>query len=91
MSNVSNVSFRIDAEVKNKADALFSQLGMNMTTAFNIFLRQAIRTGGIPFDVNIHCLPNQETIEAMLEARRIANDPCVKSYPVEEALEELKK
>ena len=91
MNNVSNVSFRIDTEVKNKADALFSELGLSMTTAFNMFLRQSIRTGGIPFDVNIHSLPNQETIDAMLEAERLAKDPNAKSYTVEEALAELNK
>ena len=51
MANVSNVSFRIDSDLKAQADALFSQLGMNMTTAFNIFLRQSVREGCIPFDI----------------------------------------
>ena len=37
MANISNVSFRIDSDLKAQADTLFSQLGMNMTTAFNIF------------------------------------------------------
>ena len=34
MANISNVSFRIDSDLKAQADTLFSQLGMNMTTAF---------------------------------------------------------
>lgn len=91
MSNLSNVSFRIDTDIKNKADALFSQLGMSMTTAFNIFLRQAIRTGGIPFDLNINCQPNLETIEAILEAERLSKDPKAKTYTLNEALAELNK
>jgi len=89
-SNTTNVSFRIDTEIKNQADTLFSQLGLNMTTAFNIFLRQSIREGSIPFSVTINT-PNATTIAAMREAERIINDPAVKRYSdVEEALRELK-
>ena len=89
-TNISNVSFRVDTEVKNQADKLFSQLGLNMTTAFNIFLRQSIREGSIPFNVTVNT-PNAETIAALLEAEQIAKDPTVKRYSnVEDALRELK-
>ncbi|MCL2083184.1 MAG: type II toxin-antitoxin system RelB/DinJ family antitoxin [Oscillospiraceae bacterium] len=89
-AQTSNVSFRIDTNVKNQADRLFSELGLNMTTAFNIFLRQAIREGSIPFSVTVNT-PNAETIAALLEAERIGRDPSVKRYSdVEEALRELK-
>jgi DNA-damage-inducible protein J len=85
-----NVSFRIDTDIKNQADRLFAELGLNMTTAFNIFLRQAVREGSIPFSITINT-PNAETIAAMLEAERIGHDPSVKRYSdVEEALRELK-
>ena len=46
---------------------------MNLSTAFNIFVRQSLREGGIPFEVLEQ--PNKETIAAMLEAERIAKDP----------------
>jgi len=89
-TNTSNVSFRVDTDVKNQADKLFAQLGLNMTTAFNIFLRQSIREGSIPFNVTVNT-PNAETVAALLEAERIAKDPNVKRYSdVEEALRELK-
>ena len=88
--NTSNVSFRIDTGIKNQADRLFSELGLNMTTAFNIFLRQAIREGAIPFVVTVNT-PNARTIAALMEAERIGRDPSVKRYSdVEEALQELK-
>ena len=74
-----NNSIRMDSDLKAKADALFSELGMNLTTAFNIFVRQSIREGGIPFEISIN-QPNKETIAAMLEAERIAKDPSVKGY-----------
>lgn len=74
-----NISIRMDSDLKKQADALFSELGMNITTAFNIFVRQALREGKIPFDISLN-QPNKETIAAMLEAERIAKDPSVKGY-----------
>lgn len=46
-----NINIRVDKEVKKEAELLFSELGLNMTTAVNIFIRQSIRQGGIPFDI----------------------------------------
>lgn len=89
MSNVTSVSFRIDTDLKNQADALFNNLGLNMTTAFNMFLRQSVREGRIPFEATIN-VPNSETIAAMLEAIQLENNPNTKTYTVEEALKELK-
>jgi len=89
-SKTTNVSFRIDTDIKNQADRLFAELGLNMTTAFNIFLRQAVREGSIPFNITVNT-PNAETVAAMLEAERIGRDTSVKRYSdVEEALRELK-
>ncbi len=86
-----NVSFRMNTELKAQAEALFSELGMNLSTAFNIFVRQSLREGGIPFAIKLE-EPNKETIAAMLEEERIAKDPNVKHYSdVEEALRELEK
>ena len=86
-----NISIRMDSDLKSQADALFSELGMNLSTAFNIFVRQSLRDGGIPFEIKMD-QPNKETMAAMLEAERIAKDPNVKLYSdVEEALRELKR
>ena len=74
MGNTTSVSFRIDTDLKNQADTLFNNLGLNMTTAFNMFLRQSVREGRIPFEVTIN-VPNSETIAAMLETIQLANDP----------------
>ena len=60
-----------------------------MTTAFNIFLRQSVREGCIPFDITINT-SNAETVTAMLETERILHDPSVKRYDVEDALKALK-
>ena len=74
-----NISIRMDTELKTKAETLFSELGMNLSTAFNIFVRQSLREGGIPFDIKTE-QPNSETIAALLEAEQIARDPSVKGY-----------
>lgn len=50
-SNV-NVTIRVDRGLKRKADALFSDMGMSFTTAVNIFIKQAVREGRIPFEIN---------------------------------------
>jgi DNA-damage-inducible protein J len=89
-ANTANVSFRIDVDVKKQADRLFAELGLNMTTAFNIFLRQTIREGSIPFAITVNT-PNATTVAAMVEAERLALDPTARRYSdVEEALAELK-
>ena len=47
------VTVRVDKGLKNKADNLFERLGLNMTTAFNVFLRKAVDENGIPFPISI--------------------------------------
>jgi DNA-damage-inducible protein J len=80
-----NVNIRMNTELKKQAETLFGELGMNLTTAFNIFVRQSLRQGGIPFTVSLN-EPNKETIDAMLEAKRISKDENVKGYRDLEAL-----
>lgn len=82
---------RIDEELKKQAVELFSQLGMDMSSAMNIFLRQCVLHGGLPFQVE---LPQYraDVIEAMEEAKRISRDSNTKRYTsFSEALEDLDK
>lgn len=89
--NTTNISIRMDADLKIQADALFNELGMNLTTAFHIFVRQSLREGGIPFAVKLEP-PNKETLAAMLEAEKIAKDPSVKGYDdLDQLFADLKK
>lgn len=74
-----NISIRMDADLKAQADALFGELGMNLSTAFNIFVRQSLREGRIPFEISLDW-PDRETVAALREAERIARDPSVKGY-----------
>ena len=85
------VTIRMDSEIKKQAQAIFNDLGMDMTTAMNIFVRQVIREQAIPFRVQKNGEPNRETLMALLEADHLVSDPAAKRYTVEEALEELKR
>jgi len=91
MAGTTNFSVRMDSDLKKECEALFSELGMNLTTAINVFLRQSLRAGGLPFEVRVE-RPNKETMAAMLEAERIAHDPSIKHYSnLDEMFAELKK
>jgi DNA-damage-inducible protein J len=78
---------RIDASVKKQANELFSELGMDMSSAVNIFLRQCVLRGGLPFNVEVPHY-SQRVLDAMAEARAIAHDPEVPGYA---SVDELKK
>ena len=80
---------RIDENLKKQATELFSQLGMDMSSAMNIFLRQCVMRGGLPFDVAVPQY-KPEVIEAMEEAKRISKDPNAKRYSnFSDAMEDL--
>lgn len=88
-TNSSNISIRMDSDLKAAAEALYEELGMNLSTAFNIFVRQSLRVGGIPFTITTET-PNAITVSAMLEAERIANDPNAQKFnSVDELFAEL--
>lgn len=57
MANM-NVTIRLDENVRKEADELFDQLGMTLSTAVNVFIRQCLREQRIPFEVSMH--PNIE-------------------------------
>lgn len=86
MSTV-NLNIRTDKEIKEKAENIFQELGINMTTAINMFLRTSIRENGIPFDLKIDSV-NDETKLAIEEGRKIADDKTIEGYV---SIEELKK
>ena len=78
---------RIDANIKKQATALFNDLGLDMSSAVNLFLHQCVLRGGLPFNVEMPHY-SQRTLDAMNEARRISRDPDVKGYT---SMDELQK
>ncbi len=85
-----NFSVRMDADLKREVEAIYAELGMNLTSAVNAFLRQSVRVGGMPFDLRLN-ERQRETVLAMLEAEQLASDPGVEAMDVEDALAELKR
>lgn len=59
-----NLNIRTDRIIKENTDKIYSELGLNMTTAVNLFLRATIRANGIPFDLKLST--NKELSEAKL-------------------------
>ena len=52
MAETINVTIRLDKDIKERAETMFNDFGMNLSTAFNIFARQALRQGKIPFEIH---------------------------------------
>jgi DNA-damage-inducible protein J len=71
MAKTANLNIRIDPETKAGAEQLFSNFGITVTDAVNIFLRQSLMVGGLPFEMQQPRF-NRETEAAMREARDIA-------------------
>ena len=81
-----NLNIRTDKAIKDQAEKIFNELGLNVTTAVNIFLRTVIREQGIPFELKLD-VPNDTTVAAIEEGRRIMADPTAPRYS---SMEELK-
>ncbi len=74
-----NLNVRTEKAVKEQAEEIFNELGLNMTTAINMFLRTAIREHGIPFDLKLD-VPNATTAAAIEEGRKLMADPAAPKY-----------
>ena len=84
MAETINVTIRLDRDVKEQAERMFNNFGMNLSTAFNIFARQALRQGKIPFE--IHDPFYSEKNQAELN-RRIADIEAGKNLTAHELIE----
>lgn len=78
------ISISIDKETKINSIKLFNKLGLDLSTAINIFLKQCILRGGVPFDIDY----SNELLDAAKEAIEISKDPNVTGY---KDMDELKK
>lgn len=68
---MAQVNIRIDDDLKAQGDKLFNELGLNFSSAVNVFIAQAIREQAIPFKVALNETPNKVTIEAIREGEKI--------------------
>ena len=69
-----NINIRMDADLKRQFEAFCADMGMTMTTAFNVFARKAVREYRIPFEISGD-VPNAETVEAIKEVKRMKAEP----------------
>ena len=67
-----NINVRVDRELKNSAEHLFSDLGLSMSAAITIFLKSAVNHNGIPFEIKR--VPNSETKAALAEYENMKRD-----------------
>ncbi len=70
---MAQINIRLDDKLKMRADKLFDELGLNMTTAFNIFIRQVIRHGGIPFEITVDPFYRPENMRMLEQSVRDAD------------------
>ncbi|MBE7059420.1 MAG: type II toxin-antitoxin system RelB/DinJ family antitoxin [Ruminococcaceae bacterium] len=84
MQNTS-ITIRTDKEIRDRVKKLYAALGMDMTTAVNIFFRQSLIHNGIPFELNLD-VPNATTLAALEEGDKMINDPNSPRYSSVDAL-----
>ena len=83
-----NINFEISKELIDSAEQVFEKIGLDISTAIEIFLRYSIQEKKLPFEL----IPNKDTQEAIMEGVRITRDPTIKGYnSVEELWKSLDK
>ncbi|HAH78778.1 MAG TPA: type II toxin-antitoxin system antitoxin, RelB/DinJ family [Ruminococcaceae bacterium] len=86
---MANVNIRVDDRIKREAERIFSELGLSMSTATNVFYRQVVRCGGIPFDLKVDPFYSAENQAHLKKA--IGDYEAGKSKPVVKNMDELEK
>lgn len=86
---MANVNIRVDDSLKKEAERIFSELGLSMSTATNVFYKQVVRCGGIPFDMKVdpfYFVENQDYLQ-----KSIRDYEAGKSKPIIKTMEELEE
>ena len=81
------INFRIDENTKKQLEQICNELGITMSTAFNIFAKKVIREKRIPFDVSIDPFYSENNIKAIDESLKQLEDGKI----IKKTLEELKE
>lgn len=74
-----NINIRTDSKLKKKADSLYNKLGLNMSTAINMFLMESVRTNSLPLTLKLN-EPNEDTLKAIEESKEIIKNKKSKGY-----------
>jgi len=86
MAETINVTIRLDRDIKERAESMFNDFGMNLSTAFNIFARQTLRQGKIPFEIYDPFYSEKNQAEL---SRRIADIESGNAKFIYKTMEEL--
>lgn len=84
---MANVNIRVDDKLKKDAETIFAQLGLSMSTATNVFFRQVVRCGGIPFELKMDPFYSPKN-QARLQ-KAINDYESGRSKPIVKTIEEL--
>jgi len=82
-----NLNVRIDSDLKRRSEEIFNELGLTMSTALTVFLRQTVRYKGIPFEMRLNT-PNDETLEAIRDVN-LNHNMSRSFHSVRELMEDL--
>ena len=80
------VRSRIEPSLKEQSAGVLASMGLDMSDAIRLFLRQVVEVRGLPFEVR---KPNEETVSAMLEAREMAKAHKARFSSAQELFDEL--
>ena len=87
---MANLTITLDDQDKKDISQFCEQIGMTVSGLYNVFTKQVLREGRIPFEIALN-KPNRKTIKALKEGDKIANNPNAKGYTFEEFVAEMKK
>ena len=75
MANLTSaINIQVDSDTKKQATDILNNLGLSMSTAINIFLKQVIKRDGIPFEI-VNNKPNEEMLKAVQEVKEMISHP----------------
>ena len=74
MAATTNLNIRIDKDLKERAEMVFSEMGLSMTSAFNIFVRQTLRQGRIPFEIQVDPFYSDSNMSVLLDSIKDADE-----------------
>ena len=88
ISNSTNLNIRVDSNLKKNAEDLFKRLGLNMSSAINVFLTQSVKEQAIPFEI-CENKPNKKLLKALKEIEKMEKYP--EKYKTYHNINELMK
>lgn len=96
MSKTVNLSIRMDQDLKNEADQMFKELGLGLTTAITMFVRQSVRERKIPFEISLRENDHElerirlDAIKAVAEIRQEAQENGLDKITLDELNDEIR-